>query len=72
MGFGRNDYGTGANLASLELGLSQDLGNGGFLNLSGELGVADLGSQVALSNVSSASFNSVKLDIGSRDVFEIG
>lgn len=72
MGFGRNDYGTGANLASLELGLSQDLGNGGFLKLSGELGVADLGSQVALKNVSSASFNSVKLDIGSRDVFETG
>ncbi|MFZ1660604.1 MAG: S8 family peptidase [Paracoccaceae bacterium] len=72
MGFGKNDYGSGANLASLELGLTQDLGNGGFLNLSGELGLADLGSQVALSNVSSARFNSIKLDIGSRDVFASG
>ena len=72
MGFGKNDYGSGANLASLELGLTQDIGNGGFVNLSGELGLADLGSQVALNNVSSASFNSIKLDIGSRDVFESG
>ena len=35
-------------------------------------GFAASSSQVALKNVSSASFNSVKLDIGSRDVFETG
>ena len=69
IGFGGNNGEAASSLAALQLGLTQDLGEGGFLSLSGELGLADLGSQAALSNVSSAGFNSVKLDIGSHGVF---
>jgi hypothetical protein len=69
IGFGGSDGSAASNLAALQLGLTQDLGAGGFLSLSGELGLAALGSQAALSNVSSAAFDSVKLDIGQHGVF---
>lgn len=69
IGFGGRDGDAASGLAALQLGLTQDLGEGGFLSLSGEMGVASLGSQAALSNVSSAGFNSVKLDIGQHGVF---
>lgn len=71
MGFGSTNGG-GTQMASLELGVTQDLGRGGFLALSGEVGVADLGGQAALSDVSRAVFNSVSLDIGQHDMFTDG
>ncbi|MCX8509263.1 MAG: hypothetical protein ORN49_10365, partial [Rhodobacteraceae bacterium] len=69
MGFGGTDGQAAANLAALQMGLTQSFGEGGFLSLSGELGLADLGSQAALSNVSRAGFNSVRMDIGQHGVF---
>ncbi|MFO1176347.1 MAG: S8 family peptidase [Paracoccaceae bacterium] len=73
MGFGRaDDGGGGTQMASLELGLTQDIGRGGFVTLSGEVGLASLGSQAALSDVSQAVFNSVNLDIGQHDMFTDG
>ncbi len=72
MGFGATDGGAGANMVALQLGLSQEIGRAGFLSLSGEIGVADLGTQAALSRVSTAAFNSVALDVGSREVFTAG
>ena len=72
MGFGATDGGAGANMLALQLGLSQEIGKSGFLSLSGEIGVADLGAQAALSRVSTAAFNSVALDVGSREVFAAG
>lgn len=68
---GAGDQG-GANLAALTLALSQDVGTGGFFALSGEMGVADLAAPTAISRVSSARFNSLRLDVGSRDVFGKG
>lgn len=69
IGFGGSDGEAASNLAALQLGLTQDLGAGGFLSLSGEMGLANLGSQAALSNVSSAAFDSVRLDIGQHGIF---
>ncbi len=71
MGFGATDK-AGTNMASLELGVTQDLGRGGFVSLGGEMGVADLGQQAMLTSVSSARFNSVNLQIGSHDAFTRG
>ncbi|MGL4237126.1 S8 family peptidase [Tabrizicola sp.] len=72
MGFSDGNGAGGAEMAALTLGLSHDVGNGGFFALSGEIGVADLGAPAAMSAVSSANFNSVGLDIGSRSVFAKG
>ncbi len=61
-----------ANMASVTLGITQNLGNGGFLALSGELGVTDLGGATALSSATSARFDALKLTAGSSDVFTRG
>jgi subtilase-type serine protease len=72
MGFsGAGDQG-GATMAALTMSLSHDVGAGGFFALSGEMGIADLGTTSAISRVSSATFNSLRLDVGSRDVFGKG
>lgn len=72
MGFsGTGDEG-GATMAALTMSLSHDVGTGGFFALSGEMGIADLGTTSAINRVSSASFNSLRLDVGSRDVFGQG
>ena len=72
MGFsGTGDQG-GATMAALTMSLSHDVGTGGFFALSGEMGIADLGATTAISRVGSASFNSLRLDVGSRDVFGRG
>lgn len=69
MGFsGSGDTG-GANMAALTVALSNDGGDGGFFALSGEMGIADLGTPTAISTVSVARFNSLRLDLGSRSVF---
>jgi subtilase-type serine protease len=72
MGFGGTDGDAGANMVSLQLGLSQEVGKSGFFTLGGEFGLADLGSQAILSDVSTAGFNSLKLGIGNRSVFTNG
>lgn len=72
MGFQDASGAGGATMAAVTLGLSHDLGTGGFFALSGELGVADLDTPTAFSGVSSAGFNSVRLDVGSRGVFNAG
>jgi len=69
MGFSDAANSGGATMASVTLGLSHDVGNGGFFALSGEMGVADLGAPAALTSVSQAAFDSVSLDVGSRSVF---
>lgn len=70
MGFGGTGNGAaGTQMASLELGLSQDIGRGAFVSVAGEVGVASLGSQAVLSDISTAIFNSVHLEIGQRDLF---
>lgn len=68
---GTGDEG-GATMAALTMSLSHDVGSGGFFALSGEMGIADLGTTSAISQVSSANFNSLRLDVGSRDVFGKG
>jgi subtilase-type serine protease len=72
MGFSDASGAGGATMTSVTLGLSQDVGEGGFFALSGEVGIADLARPTAISSVSSAAFNSVSLDIGSRGVFSGG
>jgi subtilase-type serine protease len=71
MGFSDAQNG-GADMAAVTLGLSHDVGSGGFFALSGEFGVADMATPAAMSSVSSAEFNSVSLDVGGRDVFAKG
>lgn len=72
MGFsGSGDTG-GATMAAVTVSLSHDLGTGGFFALSGEMGVADLGTPAAIARVSQTDFNSLRLDVGSRSVFAQG
>jgi subtilase-type serine protease len=72
MGFsGAGDQG-GATMAALTVSLSHDVGTGGFFALSGEMGIADLAAPTAISRVSTANFNSLRLDVGGRDVFGKG
>jgi subtilase-type serine protease len=62
----------GAAMASVALGVTQDLGNGAFMALSGEMGLTDLGGDTALGNTSSARFDAVKLTAGQSDIFTKG
>jgi subtilase-type serine protease len=71
MGFS-DASGGGADMAAVTLALSHDIGTGGFFALSGEIGVADMATPAAMASVSTADFNSVSLDIGSRSVFAKG
>jgi hypothetical protein len=62
----------GATMASVALGLTQDVGNGAFLALSGEIGITDLGGATALTGADSARFDALKLTAGQRNVFSRG
>lgn len=72
MGFSGRGTSGGASMASMTLALSSDGGDGGFFALSGELGVADLGSTAAISSAGATRFNAVRLDLGGRDVLSAG
>lgn len=73
LGLGAADAGLPASdLVALRLGLSSEAADGGFFSISGETGVADLGSPAYLSNVSSARFSSVDMTFGKREVFTKG
>ncbi|MCU0828049.1 MAG: S8 family serine peptidase [Tabrizicola sp.] len=61
--------GEGASMASIALGLTQEVGNGGFWALSGEIGITDLGGATALNGSDSARFDAVKLTAGKSGVF---
>ncbi|MBA3908764.1 MAG: hypothetical protein C0524_02535 [Rhodobacter sp.] len=61
-----------ATMASVALGITQDLGNGAFLALSGEMGLTDLGGATALSEATSARFDALKLTAGQSDIFTKG
>ncbi len=71
LGLGAEGQG-GAGLASLSLGLSHDMGAGGFLSLTGEAGIADLGTAQGLSDVSQARFSSFDVTFGQRDLMTDG
>lgn len=62
----------GAAMASVALGVTQDLGNGAFMAVSGEMGLTDLGGDTALGDSSSARFDAVKLTAGQSDIFSKG
>lgn len=69
MGFSGSGNSGGASMASVTLALSTDTGEaGGFFALSGEMGVADLGTTAAITSAGQAQFNSVRLDLGGRGV----
>jgi subtilase-type serine protease len=61
-----------ANFASVALGVTQDFGNAGFFALAGEVGKTDLGGATALTAATTATFNSVSLKAGARDLFSKG
>ena len=61
-----------AAMASVALGVSQDLGNGAFMALSGEMGLTDLGGATAISDAASARFDAVKLTAGQSGIFAKG
>lgn len=66
------DANNAAMMASVALGLTQDLGNGAYLALSGEIGVTDLGGSTVFGSTGSAGFNAVKLTAGKSDLFSKG
>lgn len=66
------DASNAAMMASVALGLTQDLGNGAYLALSGEIGVTDLGGSTVFGSTGSAGFNAVKLTAGKSDLFSKG
>jgi subtilase-type serine protease len=59
-------------MASVALGVTQDLGGGAFLALSGEVGVTDLGGSTVFGDTGSARFDAVKLTAVRSDVFTKG
>jgi hypothetical protein len=59
-------------MASITLGVTQDLGGGAFLALSGEIGMTDLGGQTALGDTGSARFDALRLTAGQGGVFTSG
>lgn len=61
-----------AMMASVALGITQDLGGKAFISVSGEMGLTDLGGATALSNSTSARFDALKLTAGRDDVFNKG
>lgn len=61
-----------AMMASVSLGIAQDLGGSAFLAMSGEVGLTDLGGPTAFGGSGSAQFNSAALRIGQRNVFADG
>ena len=61
-----------AAMASVTLGITQDLGAGAFVALSGEMGITDLGGDTALGAPGSARFDAVKLTAGRSGVFRAG
>ena len=61
-----------AMMASVSLGVAQELGEKGFIALSAELGMTDLGGATAIGGSGSARFDSAALKIGSSDVFATG
>ena len=61
-----------AMMASVSLGIAQDLGATGFIALSGEIGMTDLGGATSIGGSGSAQFNSAAVKIGSSDVFAKG
>jgi subtilase-type serine protease len=69
IGFSGSNGSGGASMAALTMSVSHDTGDGGFFALSGEMGIADLGTTAAISRTSQAAFNSLRLDVGSRNLF---
>lgn len=61
-----------AMMASITLGLTQDLGNGAFLAMSGEVGVTDLGGSTVFGNTGSARFDALKVTAGRSDFLTKG
>jgi hypothetical protein len=66
------DGAAAASMASVTLGITQDLGGGGFLALSGEMGVTDLGGTTAFGRAGTARFDAVRLQAGQSDLFTRG
>ena len=71
MGFGASGS-EDTNMASLQLGLTQDLGQGGFFSVGGEMGLADLGDQPMMTSISAARFDSFNVEFGQHDAFVKG
>ena len=61
-----------ATMASVTLGLTENFGQTGFLSLSGEFGVTDLGGSTEITGATTANFNAVKLSVGQGDLFAKG
>jgi hypothetical protein len=61
-----------ADMASITLGLTQDLGGGSFLALSGEMGVTDLGGGTRFGEPGTARFDAVTLTVGQSDLLAKG
>ena len=69
LGFGgRTGSAGGTEMAAVGLTLTRDFANGTFFALSGETGLAELATPVAIANTSSAAFNSYGLSVGRRGV----
>jgi subtilase-type serine protease len=66
------DGSNGAILASVSMGVTQDLGDTAFVALSGEIGITDLGGPSALAQSGTARFDSAAVTVGRRDVFAKG
>jgi subtilase-type serine protease len=59
-------------MASVALGLTQDLGAGAFVSVSGEVGVTDLGGSTVFGDTGTARFDAVKLTAGRSDFLTKG
>lgn len=66
------DANNAAMMTSVSLGVTQDLGGGAFLALSGEVGVTDLGGTTTFGETGSARYDAVKLTAGASDLFTPG
>jgi subtilase-type serine protease len=58
-----------ADMASISLGLTQELLEGAFLTLAGEVGMTDLGGDTALGTAGSARFDALGITFGQTGIF---
>ena len=64
--------GQAAMAASVSLGVMQEVGRAGFMSLSGEVGMADLGKDGAIAQGGHAAFNRVAFEAGQANVLTRG
>lgn len=71
-GLGGSGGSSASDLFAVQVGLSQDLGGDGFLRVTGEIGMASLGTSDLVTDASTTRFDSLGLEVGQRNFLTRG